>query len=265
MVETSKSVPRREVGGTVSIPVTPKLSGPVVHVWRVSLEVPVAVRRLCATWLGDDEQARVASFQVERLRRQFIVRRGLRRALLADYLGVRPQDLRFAYGSKDKPRLTGEPAGAPLQFNCSHSAEMALIAVTRGREIGIDLERMRDGVRCEEIAARYFAPAEAAALASEPRRTRRALFFQYWTGKEAWIKAEGGGLSIPLQEFEVQLRSKDDPAPITSSANPAGNPLGYVYRLNVAGGYAAAVVAAEPGVKILLRDWTPEIAASGGR
>jgi 4'-phosphopantetheinyl transferase len=179
--------------------------------------------------------------------------------LLARYLGARPEDLRFAYGSKDKPRLAGDRSRQDLQFNCSHSAELALIAVTRGREIGVDVERVRDDVRCSELATRYFAPAEAMALARETPDKQRDLFFRYWTGKEAWIKAEGGGLSIPLRQFEVRFSSGDRPAPVVTLADASGDLLGYVYPLRVAGGYAAALAAAEPGLEIQLRQWTPEV------
>jgi 4'-phosphopantetheinyl transferase len=222
--------------------------------------VPGDLRRACADWLSEDERARASGHRIEKLRRRFIVRRGLRRALLARYLGARPEDLRFAYGSKDKPRLAGDRAREDLQFNCSHSAELALIAVTRGREIGVDVERVRDDVRCTELATRYFAPAEAMALARETAGAQRALFFRYWTGKEAWIKAEGGGLSIPLRQFEVRFSSADRPAPVVSLANASGDLLGYVYPLRVAEGYVAALAAAEPGLEIQLRQWTPEMA-----
>lgn len=210
--------------------------------------------------MSDDERARAAGFAIESLRRRFIVRRGLLRSLLASYLGADPEELRFAYGPRDKPRLVGRTAWEDLKFNSSHSHATALVAVTEGRDVGIDLEKMRHEVDIKGIASRYFAPSEVARLECEPTSGQLALFFRLWTSKEAWIKTRGGGLSMPLDQFEIRLGSGKDPALVTTPGDRRNKSSGYVHELPVGSDHAAAVAVAESGLSIHLREWTAEMA-----
>ena len=92
-----------------------------------------------------------------------------------------------------------------LNFNMTHSQGLALYGITRGRKIGIDLEYIRYDFACEQIAQRFFAPREYAALRSLSPEMKHEAFFNGWTRKEAYIKARGEGLSFPLDQFEVSL------------------------------------------------------------
>ena len=236
---------------------SPELTDTQVHVWRASLDLPDEVVRSLESLLSKDELLRASRFSFERIQRRFVVRRGQLRSVLALYLGEDPRSLRFEYGPQDKPRLVGEPAWENLSFNTTHSYDMALFAVAHCREVGIDLEKIRDDFEHAEIANRHFAPSEAANLEAEPLESRLPLFFDYWTCKEAWIKAMGGGLSIPLNQFEIRLEPGESRARVVSLSLPVLDAQWFVHRLRVAPGYAAALAVEGFDVGVSLRDWAP--------
>ncbi len=236
---------------------SPDLTDTQVHVWRASLSVSDGVVHSLRSLLSEDELHRASRFSFQELRRHFIVRRGQLRTVLALYLQENPRNLRFDYGPQDKPRLVGKRAWEDLGFNTSHSHGMALLAVAVRRELGIDLEKIRDDMDHTEIASRYFTPAEAAAIAAALPEVRSLLFFDYWTCKEAWVKARGGGLSVPLSRFEIRLVSDDTHAEVVGVDPRDSETKGFVHRLRVAPGFAAALAVTQPDATISLRDWTP--------
>jgi 4'-phosphopantetheinyl transferase len=148
-----------------------------------------------------DERARADRFAFADERRRFLSRRGLLRTLLSGYLGKSPKDLRFACDDKGKPRV---PDG-DVRFNLSRTGEGVLIGFTRGPDIGVDVERVQDGYMGEEIAGKFFAPSETAALTALPESSRSEAFFRVWTAKEAYLKARGDGLAFPLDAFAVPV------------------------------------------------------------
>jgi len=176
-----------------------------VHVWRMSLNAPLASVREFAEVLATDERARAARFVRDRDRHRFVVARGVLRVILARYLRRDPCGLRFEYGSFGKPMLSGESRASDIRFNVSHADDMALYAVTSGREVGIDIERIRPDLIPEDIAERFFSRQEVATLRGLPTPSRLEAFFACWTRKEAFIKARGRGLSLSLDGFDVSL------------------------------------------------------------
>ena len=179
----------------MSLPLEPG----AVHVWKIELDQPTEEFRAL---LSPDERERAARFRVERGADRYTVGRGALRILLGRYTDAPPASLVFQYNGFGKPEL----AGSGVCFNLSHSHEIALLAVARGRPVGVDVERIREEVMIDRIADRFFAPAEAQAIAALPYGQQTRAFFNCWTRKEAWIKARGEGLSIPLNSFEVTLR-----------------------------------------------------------
>jgi 4'-phosphopantetheinyl transferase len=179
-----------------------------VHLWIVKLEASEDnfARALC--WLSADETARAKRFYFDRHRQAFVLGRAALRALLASYLDIAATEVRFEYGAQGKPALA--PAlnkdTCSLRFNVSNSGNLAAYAFTTGCEIGIDLEQHRPLLDFENIANRFFSPDEAAELLELPADQKHAAFFNCWARKEAYIKAMGGGLSIPLDSFRVTLR-----------------------------------------------------------
>lgn len=174
-----------------------------VHVWRVGLDPPGEVVAELRGVLAADEVARAERFHFEKHRRRFTVGRGVLRRLLGGYLGVAPEAVRFAYGEREKPRLAEEGTG--LQFNLSNSSELALVAVTVGPEVGIDLEAVRPMEDALAIAERFFSAAERAVLRGVPQSDRDQAFFRCWTRKEAYVKAIGDGIALGLDRFDVSL------------------------------------------------------------
>jgi len=191
-----------------------------VHVWAASLDLAREQLERLKLTLAEDERRRAERFYFEKDRRHYIVARARLRAILARYLQSEPGRIRFSYNPYGKPLLADEPPSHGVRFNASHSHGMALYAITRGREIGIDLEYVQTRIDNDRIAERFFSDREIALLHSLPGQARARAFFNCWTRKEAYIKAKGVGLSIPLKSFDVSLtpgepaellRTEDDP------------------------------------------------------
>ena len=176
-----------------------------VRVWLTGLDLgPRAVARL-AGYLSDDESARARRFHFGRDATRFVVGRASLRLRLAECLDVAPTVIRFHYGAHGKPELAPPFDRSGLQFNASHTDGIGLIALTRGRRVGVDIERIRPMPDLHDIAARMFSPAERRALRGLPPIQQPAGFFNCWTRKEAYVKAVGTGLLHPLTRFTVSL------------------------------------------------------------
>lgn len=214
---------------------------------------PAAVAALRAL-LADDERARAARFRFDEHRARFIVFRARLREVLAAELGADPRDVRFDYGERGKPRLAAPWSASGLEFNLSHSADRALLAVTRGRPVGIDLERTDRKTHCLQLAERFFSQREVAALLALPAQQQRPAFFTCWTRKEAYIKARGEGLALPLADFAVSL-VPDEPAQMLWAADPAEVARWRLAALDAGPGFAAALCVAGPPGTITTRDW----------
>lgn len=183
----------------------PELANAEVHVWRAPLTADSSVVQWLHGTLQPDERSRAERFILERDRKRFIAARGILRQLLGAYLQCEPQKLDFMYGPYGKPAISSARLRRPLSFNVSHSHELALIAVASGRELGIDVEKIRPEFAGEEIATRYFSAPEIDELRQLPVAQRAEGFFHCWTRKEAYVKALGEGLRFPLDSFRVSL------------------------------------------------------------
>jgi 4'-phosphopantetheinyl transferase len=227
-----------------------------VHVWRSDLDAvsDEDVARLAAT-LAPDERARADSYVFTPDRRRFIVGRAALRAVLGGYLGVAPAAVVIGRTPQGRPTLLGDQAGA-LGFSVSRSAGLALCAVTMGRDLGVDVERIMGGVAEDVIHA--LSPAELVALRALPPEARERAFFVVWTRKEAYAKARGLGLSLPFEEFTV---SADPEAPALLAAAD-DDPTRWTLRdVNAGPGYAAALAIPGTLARVLARDWTPAATA----
>jgi 4'-phosphopantetheinyl transferase len=197
-----------------------KLGNDEVHVWQAALDHrPSEVDSLLNT-LAEDEQQRAGRFYFPIDRERFIVARGVLREILGLYLNRAAQSVSFRYGSHGKPALAEQSNGNTTHFNMSHSHGVALYAVARGREVGIDLEFIRESVEVEQIAERFFSRREIAMLRALPVSLRKYAFFLCWTRKEAYIKARGEGLSLPLDEFDVSLIPGEPAALLRTQTDP---------------------------------------------
>ena len=220
-----------------------------VHVWRVSLDESPSQLASFRDTLDDDERSRADRFYFSRDREHFIVARGVLRALLGRYLDRSPRSVAFTYSSHGKPALASEFDEDAIRFNLSHSQGTALYAVTRGRELGVDLEFIRSDLEAEQIAERFFSQREIVALRALPPDLRKFAFFLCWTRKEAYIKARGEGLSMGLDQFDVSLIPGEPAALLRTEPDP-DEAFGWSLRNLTPGcGYAAALATKA-------RDWT---------
>jgi 4'-phosphopantetheinyl transferase len=219
------------------------LSNDEVHVWRACLDLPASHVQSLQRTLAADELSRAERLYFQKDRQRFIVARGLLRAILSRYLDMEPSQLRYCYSEHGKPYLTPSSGRKTPSFNLSHSDGLALYAVARGREVGIDLERIRPVVEVEQIAERFFSAWEKDVFRALPGHLRHMAFFTCWTRKEAYIKARGEGLSQPLDQFDVSL-VPGEPAMLLSIRGDPQEAFHWSLReLAPGSGYVAALAA----------------------
>jgi 4'-phosphopantetheinyl transferase len=216
------------------------LQGNEVHVWRAVLDQPHDYVQSLMQILADDEAERAEKFYFPRDRTRFTVTRATLRMILGRYLSCEPSELGFSYSQYGKPALAGEFAQAGLTFNLAHSAGMALYALARDQEIGVDVEHMR-AMEYEQVSERFFSPHEVQALRSLPPEARQEAFFRCWTRKEAYLKARGMGLSLALDMFDVSLAPGEPPALLDIREEGQEPSCWSLYDLSFDPGYAAAL------------------------
>jgi 4'-phosphopantetheinyl transferase len=197
--------------------------------------------RASALMLSDTERLRASRFRFDRDRHRFIVARALLRRLIGIHLGVPPESVEFAYGAHGKPILAPQFADSGLNFNLSHCDDVATYAFSYGCTIGIDIEAIRVIGEADAVAARYFSRCENSMFCALDPRHRPLGFFNCWTRKEAFIKAVGNGLSMPLDHFDVSL-TPGEPAKVLRVGNTPGDDSGWSLESFVpAPGYVAAI------------------------
>ena len=238
-------------------PVRPvKLGEGEVHVWRACLDVTVEELQVRSKLLKEEERARGARYLRAEVGSRFVAGRGLLRRLLGMYLGTDAAEVEFTFNSFGKPALAAKHGAGDLRFNVSHSHDWALIAFTRGRELGVDIERVRPDFATREIAQRFFSPSEARRLIALPAATQTEAFFQCWTRKEGYIKARGEGLSRGLDSFEVAFGPGVDAAVLNASDDASPTARWLVLDLQPAQGFAGALVVERPVAEVRL--WNAE-------
>jgi 4'-phosphopantetheinyl transferase len=218
----------------------PTLSANEVHFWRANLDDydVVSLRPLLAV----DEISRADRFHFDKDRNHYIVARGLLRKLLASYLDTEAAKLNFSYAEKGKPFLPRGQYGA-INFNLAHSHGLAVYAFSIERELGVDLEFVREDFGGEQIAARFFSSGEIDVLRTVSADLKNEAFFNCWTRKEAYIKARGEGLSMPLDQFEVSLAPGETAALLHNHKEPGETTRWSMQSVEMPDGYVAALVA----------------------
>jgi 4'-phosphopantetheinyl transferase len=208
-----------------------------------------------------DERTRSARFKFERDQQRFIVARGVLRDLLGRYLQIPPSQISFVYNAFGKPDL-GPEFASRLTFNLSHSrwgprsAGLALIAIATASNVGVDLEYIRAQSDDADIARCFFSAAEVEYLMARPSHLYAEAFFSCWTKKEAYLKACGEGLAIPLNSFSVPMRSDSAQTPVdlhVASKDLVPTKRWSLYTLRPAPGYAGALAIEGTGWR--LRQW----------
>ena len=224
-----------------------------VDIWKIHLDGQKDVSRE-SRLLSTDEALRAERFLFEKHKIRFIRTRAFVRQILGGYVSVEPAQLTFSYGANGKPEFSREMQCHGINFNLSHSEGLALLAITRGLALGVDIEQVNPNFSGQEIAERYFSANEVKLLGGLPEAVRTQAFFSCWTRKEAYIKALGMGLSVPLDSFEVGF-SPGGPKHILGPQDDSGEVSRWsIYDIEAAEGYKAALVVEGEGHRLHHRE-----------
>ncbi len=215
-----------------------------VHIWRIDL-----AKAGNFELLSPDEKARAMRFRFATHRDRYISGRSFLRLTLARYVETAPERLDFEYTHFGKPFLKD----SKIRFNLSHSEDLGVLAITLGREIGVDVERIRQQKDILNVAERFFAAPERAALRSLPAPERAAGFYRCWTRKEAYIKARGDGLSLDLNSFVVSLLPQEPAALLAANDGPDEVSRWRMFTLDLHPKYAAALAVEDREGRVCLR------------
>ncbi|MGA2660798.1 MAG: 4'-phosphopantetheinyl transferase superfamily protein [Verrucomicrobiota bacterium] len=219
-----------------------------VHLWSLSLSLPPAALAQAASLLAPREAERAARFRFEGGRHRAIAGRGQLRAVLGRCLGADPAALEFSYGPQGKPALAGVWSGSGWHFNLAHSADVAVLAVTRSGPVGVDVERIRPLTDVGRLVSRFFSPREDAAFRALPEDQKADAFFRLWTRKEAWLKATGEGITQSLARVEVSFLPGEPARLLSLPQGPAALCRWRLHDLDCAPGFVAALaVVADAG------------------
>ena len=220
-----------------------------IQVWLIPLPDIAQYPSASAELLSVEEAARAARFIFPRDRARFIVAHAALREILGSCTGQDAKSLVIGVAEKGKPYLAEYPH---IHFNLSHSGSFAMLAVALDREVGVDIECIKPQRSTDSIAERFFAPAEVRDLLATPEDRRVAAFFACWSRKEAYIKARGLGLGIPLDSFQVSLGEN---AELLAAED---RDRWSMYALEAPDGYAAALVAEGSGWRLAQSGWPQE-------
>jgi 4'-phosphopantetheinyl transferase len=227
-----------------------------VHVWRARIDgAPESLVKLRQT-LSIAECDRAGKFYFMPDRARYVIGRGLCRILLGRCLGIPPERLSFAYGPKGKPKLAEELQQSQLHFNVTHSGDFVLVALAYRYELGVDVELIERDVEVDGIAQQFFSANERASLIADvPADRKHDAFFTCWTRKEAYLKARGDGLSLPLDSFDVAFLPEEEPRLIETRQDPAEASRWTLQDLDVDPGYKAALACESATPQLRTWDW----------
>lgn len=233
-----------------------------VHVLCASLDPPSNQIDEMWQFLSADERDRAYSFRFFTDRHRFVAAHGQLRIILGQYMGVKPNHLRFHQTEYGKPYVVCEPGLRAPDFNMSNSHGLILYAFTNQRAVGVDVEYIRQELAEEQIAERFFSSGEVSALRSLPVELRVRSFFNCWTRKEAFIKAKGIGLSLPLDQFEVALSPEEPAALLKTGWDESETRRWCLHDLDVSPNFAAALAVEGHGHEI--KCWQAEALNKSG-
>jgi len=223
-----------------------------VHVWQVDLAAwDISAGQLLGV-LNAEEQERAARFKFPAPRNQFVISRALLRRALGMYLRVEGPQIQFRTSTNGKPELANDYG---LRFNLSHTEGAMVFAITRKRCIGIDVERIRDNPDAMKLATRFFSVEEVQWLRSQPAAEISASFFRVWTGKEAYIKADGDGLSKSLSSFSVLRVDGESLLRLNVYDDPEESKRWRMWKLDLGPGLQAALAVEGDGARVRVGKW----------
>jgi len=230
-----------------------ELSAGQIHVWAFSLDRSSASHAHFAASLSVDERERAGRFRFDVHRDRFIVGRGVLRGVLGRYLGITADQIQFVYGSNGKPALS--KGADEIRFNLAHSRDLALLAVARNFDLGVDVELIRPIPDAAELVERFFSPSENALFQNLPEQERPVAFFNLWTRKEALLKGTGEGIACSLRSVQVSFLPGEPARLIKVEDRPGENQRWRLHDLKPAGGFSAALAFETAGPEVSCWSW----------
>jgi 4'-phosphopantetheinyl transferase len=226
-----------------------------VHVWRVALDDPRSDYREASCVLSSDERDRAERYHFEKDRLGFALCRSALRTILGGLVGEEPSRLSFEYGASGKPALATPWRQQRHEFNVSHSHGLALIAVSCGRCLGVDVEQVRHLDDCNEIVGRFFSEREREDFARVAEHAKSEAFFRGWVRKEAVLKAKGTGMSLPLDSFDVSLLPGEGARLLRMEGPPGEIDRWSLADLDPARGFVGALAVEGSGWRLIVSDF----------
>ena len=224
-----------------------------VDVWRVSiLNFPPDSVRWVEPILAAEEDRRATRFYFNMDRHRFILSHSALRDILARYLNLPPENIQFEIGEYGKPAIASE---AELDFNLSHSGDFALIAIASGHKVGVDVEKHRHDMEHEKIGQHFFSEMEKSELQKLPNDQKMIGFFNCWTRKEAYIKAHGLGLLLPLDSFDVSLAPNEPTILRATRPDPREASRWSLLSLDVYSNHTGAIAVEGKEMEFRFWDW----------
>jgi 4'-phosphopantetheinyl transferase len=248
----------RSFNGIVEVNPSIALHRDEVHVWLADLNHSGFPAAEIDHILSQEERERAARFYLQRDRNHFAAGRAMLRSILGRYLNTDPHQLQFSRGPHGKPALATDGGADALCFNIAHSHDVALCAVARGRDIGVDVERVRADVNVDLIAERFFSQREIAALRSLPPERKLTAFFTCWVRKEAYVKARGDGLAMDLDSFSVSFLPGEPAALLDVQGHPEEALAWSLTELDFAPSFAAALAVRAGECRVRCREFTAD-------
>jgi 4'-phosphopantetheinyl transferase len=216
------------------------LSDSIVHIWRSHLDIQYSQFQKYYAFLNDTERKRADRYRFDKSRHRFIVTRGILRLLLSQYCSKPAEEIEFQYNDWGKPYLTGDKE-IRFMFNIAHSNNLAVFAFTHTGNIGIDVEYNHPIKDMDQMVVNFFSKFEQATYETLPQSRRLKAFFTCWVRKEAYIKARGKGLSIPLNSFDVAVETDAINLLLRDQTDETATKKWIIYDVNVGEGYSAAL------------------------
>jgi 4'-phosphopantetheinyl transferase len=223
-----------------------------VDIWRANLTLPPGELSRISSCLTYEERQRAGRFRLQCDRDRFVASRGLLRHILASYLDRSPRGIHFGYAAQGKPFLPEYPE---LRFNLSHAADLVIIGVTRGRELGLDVESLFSEAVMNEVSNRVLSHPERLVFDRLDASQRREWFVRLWTRKEAYIKADGRGMSLPLEHIDVSSRLGRVRLLGESPGEWSLSPEWTIRAIPVGPGYRASLASEGFGWQLTCFDW----------
>jgi 4'-phosphopantetheinyl transferase len=239
-------------GGMVPMPLPRE-----VHVWIAWSDAHLGSLPKLERSLSRDELGRASSFCFMEHQFAYVFAHGVLRDVLSRYVGARPEDIAFGRGKFGKPYLIVGGCEAFPAFSLSHSAEAVLVALAREGRIGADIEEVRPFEDFRLVAKLNFTTDEYASLMSQAPDSQLEAFFQYWTRKEAYVKAKGDGLTIPLNSIDTTMGAANATGWLCCSTDENTGEFGLIADLQLPPGYMGAVASLTAFERLVYFDWTP--------